>query len=247
MDLGFENFASTGVLVETPTESLRRYLPSSVVVGPPASTLPAEVRRTVCRLGVPMAPERSGDRLEHLFMYRQRCSTGRQELSKKLRNPLPVAARCWIDGRPHSPTSRSKHARTMCAAKRHLPLRRRGRATLTSSKTRAQLDSGALDPRTRPRINRITGRDESATFRPFGIVRCPPPRTATATVGGFSGQNVTQRRCWSKPRGLHARVTRRDGDKPNAGIRVNRTSGRALSRKALLVLNPWCPRGRRFA
>jgi hypothetical protein len=30
-----------------------------------------------------MAPERSGDRLEHLSIYRQRCSTCAEELSKE--------------------------------------------------------------------------------------------------------------------------------------------------------------------
>jgi hypothetical protein len=120
--------------------------------------------------GVPMAPERSADRLEHLSMYRQRCSSGREELCKDSAIPRPVAGRCRIDLRPPGHQTGSalgdepvKHARAIRAARRQLPLRRTRRATLTRSKRRSQLNSGALDPRTRPRINRIIGTHQTAT------------------------------------------------------------------------------------
>ena len=58
------------------------------------------------------------------------------------------------------------------------------RAEPDALQTRAQLDSGALDPRTRPRINRITGRDESATSRP--LESCGAARTESCHRGGFS-------------------------------------------------------------
>jgi hypothetical protein len=87
-------------VLETPTESMYRPLPSCVAVGPPAGALPAEVRQTVCRLGVPMASERSGDRLEHLAMYRQLCSSNQEELCKDSAVPSPVARTCSTALRP---------------------------------------------------------------------------------------------------------------------------------------------------
>jgi hypothetical protein len=74
-------------VVETPTEWMYRHLPSCVAGGPPAGALPAEARQTVCRLGVPTARERSGDRLEHLSVYRHRCSSSREELRKDSSGP----------------------------------------------------------------------------------------------------------------------------------------------------------------
>ena len=79
---------------------MHRPLPSCVAVAPPAGALPAEVRQTVCRLGVPMASERSGDRLEHLAMYRQLCSSNYEELCKDSAVPSPVARTCSTALRP---------------------------------------------------------------------------------------------------------------------------------------------------
>ena len=53
-----------------------------MAVGDLAGALPAEVRQTVCRLGVLIASERSEDRPEYLSTYRQLCSAGKEELSK---------------------------------------------------------------------------------------------------------------------------------------------------------------------
>ena len=47
-----------------------------------------------------MARERSGDRLEHLSMYRHRCSSSREELRKDFATHIPVAQTCWTDLRP---------------------------------------------------------------------------------------------------------------------------------------------------
>ena len=141
---GFWKIASKGVFaLKTPTESIRRPLPSCVAVAPPAGALPAEVRQTVCRLGVPMAPERSGDRLEHLSMYRQRCSSSHEELCKDPqclaqllgRADRPTASLAYDRLEALAPRQSRDQARATHAGRRHLPPSRRPRGTLMRSKT----------------------------------------------------------------------------------------------------------------
>ena len=178
-----------------------------MAIGPPAGALPAEVRQTICRLGVPLAPERPGDRLEHLSIYRQLRSPGQEELSKNFAIPCPVVGGCRFDLRPPGHLTGSslgnetvKHARATCAVTRHQSLSRRPRASLTRSKTRNW--ARARRPEDEATDQSHDRQRQKRDVRQFRIVRCRPTGnrpcsgfSVATPPGGVAGPNMEIRMC----------------------------------------------------